>query len=821
MIDPLAQTIGVYDKISSTYSAQWFQSTAVEEFITRFVSKLDKNPVVLDVGCGSGREIKFLTDKSIDCVGIDLSLGTIKQARNNVPDGYFRVMDARYLDYPDNLFDGVVCIAVVHHLYDRDFRKALQEIIRVTKSKGKIALTVRLGSGYKFDKFGRFVVHREKQTIIHAMESLGFDILDTSVSEVDEDRNWLQLVLSNIEKPNRSLDNMCSFCQGPLFLKENRVVGAPVAASVLWGDEDFYVTIDVAPLVEGHLLLCTKKHHLSTLGSGQDLYGLSYHKSEIDRVLKKAYNRRPVFLEHGTRPNKETRDSCIEHAHVHALPLQNELRNRVETRIGHLVQHKSLVTADRSADGGEYIAYENKKGVVFLKKDKVEELPSQFFRLVVADTLEIESYHWVQVRDNPDTISKFKRTLETITDALDQITAIREIISDIPQKIRIELSIGKSDLVKTDSRKAKIVKKKIENLSQKIGYSKLELGDLGERAIIDNILVPFFDGAYRGPKFIGDDAAIVRWKEKSLLATTDHCPKPVFFSLGLDSYMAYGWLCVAISLSDIAAMGGIPKSLLLNTEMPVDMKVSDYVSFIDGVHFAAKNYNTRIIGGNIREAKSFSASSTVLGEPTHETPLTRDGAEPGQSIFIAGAMGLFWAGIFERHYNILLPLDNHNELRSGLLFPEPKIHAAQALSATGAVGACMDASDGPTQAIRTLAMANELDFILDYEQLRPNESVSLVADFLNIDPKALMLSWGNFELVFTAFEDELYERFAHEIDNFSIKKIGHVKPGSGKFLIKNGVSLKELPMLASDRFNKSNPIFSIDTYKSQLKNMIL
>ena len=84
-----------------------------------------------------------------------------------------------------------------------------------------------------------------------------------------------------------------------------------------------------------------------------------------------------------------------------------------------------------------------------------------------------------------------------------------------------------------------------------------------------------------------------------------------------------------------------------------------------------------------------------------------------------------------------------------------------------------------------------------------------------------MLSWGNFELVFTAFEDELYERFAHEIDNFSIKKIGHVKPGSGKFLIKNGVNSNELPMLASDRFDKTNATFSIDTYKSQLKNMIL
>jgi len=631
MIDPLAQTIGVYDNISSTYSAQWFQSTAVEGFINQFVSKLGLNPVVLDVGCGSGREIKLLTDRRVDCVGIDLSLGTVKQARSNVPNGYFRVMDARYLDYPDNLFDGVVCIAVVHHLYDRDFRKALKEIIRVTKSKGKIALTVRLGSGYNFDKFGRFVVYREKESIIQNLENLGFDILDVSVSEADKNRNWLQLILSNIEKPNHSSDNMCSFCQGPLFLKENRGVGAPVAASVLWGDEDFYVTIDVAPLVEGHLLLCTKNHHLSTLGSGQDLFALSYHKSEIDRVLKKAYNRRPVFLEHGTRSDEHTRDSCIEHAHVHALPLQNELRSRVETRIGHLVQHKSLITADRSAGGGEYIAYENKRGVVFLKKDKVEELPSQFFRLVVADTLEIESYHWVQVRDNPETISKFNRSLETIIDALDNITAKREIISDIPQRIRIELSTGKSDLVKIDSQKAQVVRKKIEKLNPRMDYSKVELGDLGERAIIDNILVPFFDGAYRGPKFIGDDAAIVRWNKKSLLATTDHCPKPVFFNLGLESYMAYGWLCVAISISDIAAMGGTPKSLLLNTEMPVDMKVSDYVSFIDGVHFAAKSYNTRIIGGNIREARNFGASSTVLGEPTHEAPLTRDGACSFQS----------------------------------------------------------------------------------------------------------------------------------------------------------------------------------------------
>jgi len=65
----------------------------------------------------------------------------------------------------------------------------------------------------------------------------------------------------------------------------------------------------------------------------------------------------------------------------------------------------------------------------------------------------------------------------------------------------------------------------------------------------------------------------------------------------------------------------------------------------------------------------------------------------------------------------------------------------------------MDASDGPTQAIRTLAKANEMNFILDTDYLKPCESVSLVGNFLDIDPKVLMLTWGNFELVFTAFED--------------------------------------------------------------------
>ena len=171
--DPLAETISAYNRMAATYSKRWFQADAVSTFVQQFIDLLPKNASVLDAGCGSGREIAALISHGVDCVGVDLSAETILMARRNVPDGYFRVMDFRSLDYPTSMFDGILCIASLHHLFDDDFTLALSSFSRVLKSGGKLALTVRLGEGHSYDSYGRFQYFRSVDQVLSAATRSG------------------------------------------------------------------------------------------------------------------------------------------------------------------------------------------------------------------------------------------------------------------------------------------------------------------------------------------------------------------------------------------------------------------------------------------------------------------------------------------------------------------------------------------------------------------------------------------------------------------------------------------------------------------------
>lgn len=801
LFDPLAQTIAAYDQFSTQYSDRWFKSEVIRDFFKRFLSLLDETAVVLDAGCGSGREVKELSDRRIDCVGIDLSYETVKQARLNVPSGYFRVMDVRNLEYPDNIFDGLLCVAVLHHLFERDFKKAILEFQRVTKPGGVIALTIRMGDGFMTDGLGRLVVLRNKDAIENLISSLGFSVLDSKLSLGNQDRLWLQLIILNPGQDEIVSEPLCSFCKGSQFLRENRIAGAPVAASVLWGDEQFLVTLDVAPVVEGHLLLVTNKHTLSTLGTSQDLARISSHKTQIDYILKRAFNRKPIFLEHGSL--RQSRDPCIEHAHIHAMPLRGGLRTRLQRRIGRLSRFQNLARADEAVEGSEYIAYEDKRGQIFLKNKNVGELPSQFMREIVVAALGGDEYRWIPCRDETSTRDRYNNTLKSVIDILDAEVLSREIVSDIPQEIRYKL--GRIDRHPARgvelSKTARGIASKLTAIYPGVPFHELTLDNLGEHEIVQKILVPYFDSGYRGASYIGDDAAVFPWNGNRLLATSDHCPRPLFFQLGIESYEAYGWLSVVISLSDIAAMGGEPRAVLLNTEMPPEMRVVDYLSFVEGVSFAANMYGARVIGGNIREASQFAASTTVLGEVGRGGELRRDGAEPGHALFIAGEMGLFWAGVFQRYHNLLLPLECHNQLEAGLLFPEPKLAVAQLLTATGVTGACMDASDGPTQAIHSLARASSCNIIVDIDSLEPSQAVALAAKYLKMDPVALMFTWGNFDLVFTAQESELYRSIGSDLGLYKIRKVGYVRSGPGHAFALSAGNKVALPHLSVDQFS--------------------
>jgi ubiquinone/menaquinone biosynthesis C-methylase UbiE len=126
----------ISDQFSSTRYSVWPELSSLGEYI----KEGDK---ILDLGCGNGRMLEFLKGKNVDYIGVDNSEKLINIARDKHPSINFQVADALNLTFPDNSFDKIISIAVLHHIPSDDFReKFIKEAKRVLKPGGLLIITV-------------------------------------------------------------------------------------------------------------------------------------------------------------------------------------------------------------------------------------------------------------------------------------------------------------------------------------------------------------------------------------------------------------------------------------------------------------------------------------------------------------------------------------------------------------------------------------------------------------------------------------------------------------------------------------------------------
>jgi len=137
----LKKTKQDYDKIAQEFSATRWRIWEEAEFL--FNDYVMPGEKVLDLGCGNGRFFEFLKDKDIHYIGVDFSEKLIEIAKNKYPKLKFEVANALNLPFPNNYFDKIYSIAVLHHIPSKQFRlQFLQEARRVLKSNGLLILTV-------------------------------------------------------------------------------------------------------------------------------------------------------------------------------------------------------------------------------------------------------------------------------------------------------------------------------------------------------------------------------------------------------------------------------------------------------------------------------------------------------------------------------------------------------------------------------------------------------------------------------------------------------------------------------------------------------
>lgn len=128
-----------YDLYADSYEKDYEYLNSFEnDVLYKFLGNL-KDKEVLDVGCGTGRLIKFMSERGAQVSGTDVSEGMLEIARKNFPDLSFVKAEAENLPYEDNSFDLVVAAFVIVHLKNLD--KFFEEVYRVLKDGGVFILS--------------------------------------------------------------------------------------------------------------------------------------------------------------------------------------------------------------------------------------------------------------------------------------------------------------------------------------------------------------------------------------------------------------------------------------------------------------------------------------------------------------------------------------------------------------------------------------------------------------------------------------------------------------------------------------------------------
>ena len=224
-----------------------------------------------------------------------------------------------------------------------------------------------------------------------------------------------------------------------------------------------------------------------------------------------------------------------------------------------------------------------------------------------------------------------------------------------------------------------------------------ELGELGLIARVRSAVASSAEAGVRTG--IGDDAAVLALGPGALLlATTDLVIEGVHFRRAWASPYDIGWKSMAVNLSDIAAMGGTPRWVLIAVALPNEASVEDVDLFYSGLRDAAAPSGAVIVGGDTSASPDgWMINVTVLGEHLG-TPKLRSAARPGDAVVVTGTLGRSAAGLAlleageAKHPGV--SEEARGELTAAHLRPVARLAEGRWLGGQPGVHAMMDMSDG-------------------------------------------------------------------------------------------------------------------------------
>src|SRR5215211_1923974 len=302
---------------------------------------------------------------------------------------------------------------------------------------------------------------------------------------------------------------------------------------------------------------------------------------------------------------------------------------------------------------------------------------------------------------------------------------------------------------------------------------------------------------------IGDDAAVFRsGNGKETVITADLLVEDIDFRRTTTPPYLLGHKALAVSLSDIAAMGARPLWSIVSIGVPDDVWQTDFVERLyNGLLALANRYGVQLIGGDTsRTPDNIVIDSTVVGECAAGMAVMRSGAKPGDQVFVTGSLGAAAAGLrlIERGAHLAeqnLGDEDSQKLDHILLRqlrPEPRVGWGIVLGEERLATAMIDLSDGLSSDLNKLCAAGGVGALIDSALLPIDNYVIELCGRRALDPLQLALHGGeDFELLFTVKPEDV-PRLPRRVDGVEIKRIGEITAAHEGVKISEGACVWEL-----------------------------
>jgi thiamine-monophosphate kinase len=281
---------------------------------------------------------------------------------------------------------------------------------------------------------------------------------------------------------------------------------------------------------------------------------------------------------------------------------------------------------------------------------------------------------------------------------------------------------------------------------------------------------------------IGDDAAVIDTGKNYTLITTDMLLEGIHFDLSYYPLVHLGYKAVAVNISDIAAMNGIPKQITVNIALSNRFSVEAVEALYEGIQIACNNYNVDLVGGDTSSSVTgLLISVTAIGEVNKGSLSLRSGSRVNDIICVTGDLGGAFMGlqvlerekqVFKANPQMQPQLEEYDYIVKRQLRPDARMDIIHDLREIGVVPTSMiDVSDGLASELLHISKNSGTGVIVYEENIPINKNTFDTAVEFKLDPFTCALNGGeDYELLFTVKQED-YDKVRKHHD---ISAIGYI-----------------------------------------------